>query len=449
MNSEEAKKNIIELTGAINAALQQLKQFDKRLQQIEAKNSSEALGELNATLKKLENRVEEVDKRPRNDDPPQELEEPLTRPRTEAELNEVAKLPDCVKELQIFDGNREHYSSWVHSAEQIISDYSIVKGKPIYRAILRHIRYKIRGAADAALVSHNILDSDWKKIKETLSLHYADVRDIETLDQQLTQMTQGRLKISEFYAQVNRQLSLMINTISTEKYAHGETILALTETHRRRALDVFIRGLNGDLPTLLLVQKPKSLPEAYSACLTFMNVDRRNAIHRRSRSPNPYNRGFNNNFQSLAPRHYSGNNYNYNGSGQYSSQNYSGQSQDRAIPNRNYPNSGQTRNSQQSIQSWRANSSPSGVVRANPDPSSQTRQSNNPNQIRKFSNFKGGSGSGNFSGQSNKWPDKKQKMFHLVPVEEAEEEATEHRQDQNNGDQINFTVGASCPAFHI
>lgn len=253
------------MNGALNAILGKVKKFEERLNRVEATNRDDSLQGLTQDLERIEREVQEV--RRQSTDTRSEPVEPLVMPRTENELTHVAKLPDCVKELQVFDGSREHYGSWVHSVELVIKDYEIVRHKPIYTAILRHIRGKIRGAADSALLAHNIHDSDWAKIKETLSLHYADTRDIQTLEQQLTLMSQGRQRLSDFYSQIQKQLSLMINTIKPEKYAHKETIEALTEAHRRRALDVFIRGLNGDLPALLLVQNIKSLPEAYSACI--------------------------------------------------------------------------------------------------------------------------------------------------------------------------------------
>lgn len=161
--------------------------------------------------------------------------------------------------------------SWVHSVEVILSDFDKVKGKPIYRAILQHVRQKVRGAADSALISYNIFDSNWLKIKECLSLHYADKRDIRTIEHQLHQLHQKGSRVDEFYARVNHQFSLIINKIKTESYT-DETIKVLVETYRNRALDVFIRGLNGDLSRMLLIQRPRTLPEAYSACLEIQNV---------------------------------------------------------------------------------------------------------------------------------------------------------------------------------
>lgn len=206
----------------------------------------------------------------------------LQIPRTEQDLIEISKLPDVVKELQIFEGNPTQYMSWIHNVENILRDYEIVRNKPIYRAILQSIRQKIRGNADSALVSYNIYTEDWTTIKNCLSLHYADKRDLRTLEHQLSMMMQRNASLDEFYANVNHQLSLIINKIKTEEYSH-ETVNALNESYRNRALDVFIRGVNGDLARVLTIQKPQTLPEAYASCLEIQNLNFRNMpIHQKS-----------------------------------------------------------------------------------------------------------------------------------------------------------------------
>lgn len=74
---------------------------------------------------------------------------------------------------------------------------------------------------------------------------------------------------------MNHQFALIINKLKTENYSQ-ETVRVLIDTYRNRALDVFIRGLNGDLSKMLLVQRPKTLSEAYSRCLEIQNTNLRN-----------------------------------------------------------------------------------------------------------------------------------------------------------------------------
>lgn len=288
---EEMKTSLTVLTGAVNRLLEEMKTMEVRLGRIEKGND---IAELGRRLDHLENLG-------RNDLPITDGAVAILQvPQTEEDLKSISRLPDSVKELRTFDGNPLHYVSWVHSVEMVLKDFEIVRNKPIYRSIMQSIRQKVVGEADAALVSYNIFDSDWKDVKKILSLHYADKRDVQTLEHQLNQLSQGSLKIDEFYSTVNHHLSLIINKLKTESYSE-ETVNALITTHRNRALDIFIRGLTPELSRMVIIQRPRTLPEAYSACLELQNLTMRNNILH-SRVPNRTNvQSFNNQQGTTTP----------------------------------------------------------------------------------------------------------------------------------------------------
>lgn len=102
------QKQVLEMTRALNSALNQVKALENRIRSVE---SPPPLLEV--------------------------LQTPACAPRTEMELKEISQLPDRVKELQPFDGNPNQYLSWLHCVESILDDYEIVRSKPIYRAILQ------------------------------------------------------------------------------------------------------------------------------------------------------------------------------------------------------------------------------------------------------------------------------------------------------------------------
>lgn len=265
---DEMRTSVTVLTGAVNRLLEEMKTIEARLGRIEEGND----------IANLNRRLDQLEHIGRNDlSFTNEAAAILQVPQTEEDLKSISRLPDSVKELRTFDGNPLHYVSWVHSVEMVLKDFEIVKNKPIYRSIMQSIRQKVVGEADAALVSYNIFDSDWKEVKKILSLHYADKRDVQTLEHQLNQLSQGSSKIDEFYSTVNHHLSLIINKLKTEAYSE-ETVNALITTHRNRALDIFIRGLTPELSRMVIIQRPRTLPEAYSACLELQNLTMRNNI---------------------------------------------------------------------------------------------------------------------------------------------------------------------------
>ncbi|KAI8038143.1 hypothetical protein M5D96_009184, partial [Drosophila gunungcola] len=70
-------------------------------------------------------------------------------------LSELDKLPDIVRTLRDFSGNKSEYSSWRKSVERVLKIYENRIGSPKYYGILLAIRNKITGQADAVLESYN------------------------------------------------------------------------------------------------------------------------------------------------------------------------------------------------------------------------------------------------------------------------------------------------------
>lgn len=215
-------------------------------------------------------------------------------------LTELDKVPDIVRCLREFSGHHAEFSSWKKSVERVLSLYDSTKGTPRYFAILNVIRNKIIGAADAALESYNT-PLNWESISRCLTLHYADKRDLGTLEYQMTTLIQGNNSVQDFYQDVYSHLSLIINNISCMTVGR-EAMDTLIQTYRDKALDTFIRGLRGDLSKLLCIREPTTLPQALHLCLKLQNQNFRTeyAYNRNAKTPTA-NPGNNRHFKSQIP----------------------------------------------------------------------------------------------------------------------------------------------------
>lgn len=102
-------------------------------------------------------------------------------------------------------------------------------------------------------------------------MHYSDKRDIGTLEYQMTSLAQRNNTITEFYQQVYQHLSLILDKVACLDLDDG-ALTAMTNAYRDKALDTFVRGLRGDLPRLLSIREPTSLPQALHMCLKLENM---------------------------------------------------------------------------------------------------------------------------------------------------------------------------------
>lgn len=185
-------------------------------------------------------------------------------------LEEVEKIPDIVRSLRDFSGQPGEFSSWRKSVDRIMELFKSLQGTGKYYAILHTIRTKIIGDADTALESYRT-PLDWGRIKKCLMMHYSDKRDIGTLEYQMTTLCQGGRSITAFYQAVYQHLSLILDKVACLDIDEG-SLRIMTNTYRDKALDTFVRGLNGDLPRLLSVREPTSLPQALHICLKLDNM---------------------------------------------------------------------------------------------------------------------------------------------------------------------------------
>lgn len=197
-------------------------------------------------------------------------EEGVDQPITQVNVRELDSIPDIVKSLREFSGSPGEFSSWRKSVDRTLDLFESIKGTSRYFAILHTIRLKVTGDADTALESYRT-PLNWGRIKKCLMMHYSDRRDIGTLEYQMTTLWQANRSITEFYRAVYQHLSLILDKVACLDYDNA-SLVNMTNAYREKALDTFVRGLKGELPRLLAVSAPKSLPEALQICLKLENM---------------------------------------------------------------------------------------------------------------------------------------------------------------------------------
>lgn len=197
---------------------------------------------------------------------------------TPADPSSIEKVPELINGIPIFEGKSDELSSWIKDVDALVKAYQIcgsstVAQKNKFYAICTTIRRKIKGEANTALVNSDV-NINWNLIKKTLLTYYGEKRDLTTLDYQLMNVSQSGRSLEIYYDEINRLLSLIAGQIKTNSaFSHPEACRAMISMYNKKAIDAFIRGLDGDIGKFLKNYDPESLANAYAYCITYQNIE--------------------------------------------------------------------------------------------------------------------------------------------------------------------------------
>lgn len=183
------------------------------------------------------------------------------------ELSDMDRVSDVVKSIRDFSGNPGEFSSWKKRGERILKLYNHLHQTPKCFGILNVIRSNIIDQANEALESYNT-PLNWEHIACCLILHCANKRDLGALEYQMTCLLQVNGIILDFYQSV--YLSLILTKISCMDMSLEATNV-LVHAYREKAIDMFIKGLEGNLPKLLSMREPADLSQTLRLCLKMEN----------------------------------------------------------------------------------------------------------------------------------------------------------------------------------
>uniref|UniRef100_W8C9C9 Retrovirus-related Gag polyprotein from transposon gypsy n=1 Tax=Ceratitis capitata TaxID=7213 RepID=W8C9C9_CERCA len=181
---------------------------------------------------------------------------------THTDLNLIKSLPE-------FKGNIREYPAWRTAAKFAIDFY--VEGSEAYYVAIGILRNKITQTANENLSSFNT-PLNFNAIIFRLDQLYADKRPLYILENELNTLRQGRLTIDEYYAAVDKQLTLIINKNIMTNSGNETLTSAFNERARENALRVFISGLRRPLCDTLFSASPPDLPSALAIAQELQHI---------------------------------------------------------------------------------------------------------------------------------------------------------------------------------
>lgn len=212
-----------------------------------------------STKQEVEKQIADLTQRLKNLEPSSSVEE----------YKEIEILPnvtceetlDIVKSVPEFKGDVTRYVSWRQAAFTAHKLFEPYVGSSKYYQAVAILRNKIVGSADAALSAYNTV-LNFKAIIERLDFTYMDKKSIFTLEQELSTLRQGQKTIIQFYDEVERKLTAIVNKVIMSNEENSSLIQSLNQKYREQALRVFVSGVKRPLCDTLFSCKPADLPSA-------------------------------------------------------------------------------------------------------------------------------------------------------------------------------------------
>lgn len=211
------------------------------------------------------------------------------------------KLPDCVKDLPAYSGNKSGLHDFITNVTEIIEQCEHILGKDkVPTTFLRAIRNKIHGEADEVLTMYGT-KLNWETIKSNLINHYADKRNETSLVKDLHLIYQGSDSIEKFFSRIIEIQSALIS--HAKLHEQSPVVRAAKEAFfTDMCLNVFLAGIREPLGSMIRARNPMDIAEAYNLCAKEQNMYY--IKHKSQQSSNPPNYNINKRpITNLTPRY--------------------------------------------------------------------------------------------------------------------------------------------------
>lgn len=246
-------QRIPELQQKLNDALQQLETREEQIRQFQITTNDHEASQAHQQAAQLQQQLQE------------QAEEIVINMNDEFSRGRV---PDLIRGLPQFSGNAKQLSQWIQSVERILNLYKHLEHTPLFPLWLQEIRNKVIGEAGDLLAS-NGTPLVWISIKNELTIHYGDKRELSTLLQKLFSSRQNRCTVNEFYAQIQD----CFTGISTQIQMSSEwrNPADLVKFVDKLCLEKFIDGLEEPYTSHVGILQPKTLNQAFQFAIEKAN----------------------------------------------------------------------------------------------------------------------------------------------------------------------------------
>lgn len=192
--------------------------------------------------------------------------------RNGVNLEHLSKIPDPIKAIPTFDGNRKQLSAWLTTAENTLNLFRNHVDDTLFGVYVTAVTNKIQGKAkDILCLAGNPQNFD--DVKEILINALGDRQELSTYKCQLwqTQMNDG-MSIQKYY-QKTKDLIQNIKTLAKQKESYKNNWQAINEFIEEDGLAAFIAGLREPYFGYAQAARPTDLEDAYAFLCKFKSKE--------------------------------------------------------------------------------------------------------------------------------------------------------------------------------
>lgn len=191
---------------------------------------------------------------------------------TGVNLEHLYKIPDPIKSLPVFEGNRKQLSAWLTTAENTLNLFKDRVNDTLFNMYVTAVTNKIQGKAkDIICLAGN--PQDFNAIKEILTNALGDRQELSTYKCQLWQnhMSDG-MSVQKYY-QRTKDLVQNIKTLAKQKEIYKNSWQAINEFIDEDCLAAFIAGLREPYFGYAQAARPNDIEDAYAFLCKFKSKE--------------------------------------------------------------------------------------------------------------------------------------------------------------------------------
>jgi len=172
------------------------------------------------------------------------------------------RIPDPIKSLQSFDGNKRQLMSWLRTAEETLGLFKNVVPAEQFKVYLRAVTNKIEGKArDILCLAGDIEDFDM--VKNILTDALGDKQELSTYKSELWRHKMSDdTSIYKYYSKT-KEIVQNIKILAKQKIIYKDHWEAINQFIKEDALAAFITGLRKPYFGYANAARPKDLENLF------------------------------------------------------------------------------------------------------------------------------------------------------------------------------------------